>query len=144
MAAYGGLGIHTVLSVVRAFPGQFRNLVFVSVGVIDSGSFKGEGSLEKLRARTEGTLKKYVTLAHSLHFPAAYRFAVGMDAVHEGEKLCLAVAQEFPRTTFFGGKIIFQREAWYQRLLHNETALAIQNRLFWAGKTMVILPARME
>jgi hypothetical protein len=144
VAAYGGLGIHTVLSVVRTFPGQFKNLVFISVGVIDSGTFKGEGSVADLRARTEDTLKKYVTLAHSLHFPATYRLAVGMDAVHEGENLCLAVAQEFPTTTFFGGKIVFQREAWYQRLLHNETALAIQNRLFWAGKTMVILPARVK
>jgi amino acid transporter len=144
VAAYGGLGIHTILSVVRTFPGQFKNLVFISVGVIDSGSFKGEGSLDQLRARTEQTLKKYVTLAHSLRFPATYRFAVGADAVHEGEKLCLAVAEEFPRTTFFGGKIVFQREAWYQRLLHNETALAIQHRLFWAGRTMVIMPARVQ
>jgi amino acid transporter len=144
VAAYGGLGIHTVLSVVRVFPGQFKNMIFVSVGVIDSGTFKGEGSIAALHARTEETLGKYVTLAHSLGFPATYRCAVGMDAVHEGEKLCLAIAEEFPGTTFFAGKIIFQREAWYQRLLHNETALAIQNRLFWAGKTMVILPARME
>jgi amino acid transporter len=144
VAAYGGLGIHTVLNVVRAFPGQFKNLVFVSVGVIDSGSFKGEGSLDQLRARTEETLAKYVALAASLGFPATHRIAIGMDAVHEGERLCLEVARDFPRTTFFAGKIVFQRDAWYQRLLHNETALAIQHRLFWAGKTMVILPARVE
>jgi hypothetical protein len=44
--------------------------------------------------------------------------------------------------TFFAGKIGFERERWFQRLLHNETAYAIQHRLHWAGHTVVIVPAR--
>jgi hypothetical protein len=64
--------------------------------------------------------------------------------VEEAEKLCLSVYKEFARTTFFAGKVIFGRERWYQRLLHNETALAVQRRLQWAGITMVIMPARVE
>jgi hypothetical protein len=35
-------------------------------------------------------------------------------------------------------------ERWYQRLLHNETALAIQKRLQWAGRTMVLMPIRVR
>jgi hypothetical protein len=49
-----------------------------------------------------------------------------------------------PVATFFGGKVIFARERWYQRLLHNETATAIQKRLYWQGATMVILPAKVS
>ena len=49
-----------------------------------------------------------------------------------------------PRITFFEGQLVFGRECWYQRILHNETAYAIQKRLQWAGKTVVILPARVE
>jgi hypothetical protein len=60
------------------------------------------------------------------------------------EKLCLDVAKEFPRSTFFAGKIIFQRERWYHWLLHNNTANAVQKRLHWVGRTMVILPARLR
>jgi hypothetical protein len=42
---------------------------------------------------------------------------------------------EFPIVTFVGGKIVFARERWFQRLLHNETALAIQKRLSgWARR----------
>jgi hypothetical protein len=74
---------------------------------------------------------------------ATARFAIGTDAVEEAEKLCLEVAREFPRTTTFAGKVIFERERWYQRLLHNETAFAIQKRLQFAGQTMVILPAKL-
>jgi hypothetical protein len=40
--------------------------------------------------------------------------------------------------------MIFQRERWYHRLLHNETALAIEKRLRWAGITMMTLPIRVR
>jgi amino acid transporter len=144
VASYGGLGIHTTLNIFRAFPGYFKNLVFLSVGVVDSGGFKGEGAIEELRRQTEESLAEYVELARRIGVPATSRYALGTDAVDEGERLCLEVAKEFPRVTFFAGKVIFQREAWYQHLLHNETAAAIQKRLQWAGKAVVILPARVH
>ncbi len=141
---YGGLGIHTVLNIFRTFPGHFKGLVFVSVGVVDSGAFKGEEEIEALGKDTLAMLAQYVELAANLGVPATARMSVGTDVVAECEKLCLEVAQEFPRATFFSGKIIFQRERWYQRLLHNETAHSIQKRLQWAGRTMVVLPARVR
>jgi amino acid transporter len=144
VASYGGVGIHTVLNVFRAFPGHFKNVVFLSVGVVDSGAFKGEAELDALKKGTEATLKQYVQLANRMGIPATFRTAVGTDAVAECYELGREVAQEFPRVTFFAGYILFQRERWYQRLLHNETAFAIQRRLQWAGMTMVILPARVQ
>jgi len=144
VASYGGLGIHTAVNIFAAFPGHFRNIVFLSVGVIDSGAFKGEKAVDSLRSDTEATLQRYVDLAHRLGVAATYRLALGTDAVAEAETLCLAVKREFPRTTFFAGKVIFRRERWFQRVLHNETAFAIQKRLQWAGQTMVILPARVS
>jgi amino acid transporter len=144
VAGYGGLGIHTLLSIFRTFPEHFRSVVFLSVGVVDSGAFKGEEEVERLSKQTDDTLHKYVELAHGLGIPATSRKALGTDAVAEAERLCLALVREFPRTTFFAGQVIFQRERWFQRLLHNETAYAIQKRLQWAGQTMVILPARVR
>ena len=144
VASYGGLGIHTTLNIFRFFPGHFRNLVFLAVGVVDSGGFKGEGALDELRKGTEATLRQYEELARRIGVPATSRYELGTDAVEVGERLCLEVAREFPRATFFAGKVIFQREAWYQHLLHNETAAAIQKRLQWAGKPVVIIPARVH
>lgn len=144
VGSYGGVGIHTVLNIFRSFPGHFKNLVFLSVGVVDSGEFKGEHAVEELRRRTEKMLATYVSLASGLGVPATTRFAIGTEAVAEAEKLCLAVAREFPHVVFFAGKMIFQKEKWYHRLLHNETALAVENRLRWAGKTMVTLPIRVR
>ncbi len=141
---YSGLGIHTVLHIFAKFPGHFRNLVFLSVGVADAEVFKDQSALDEIRSRTEGNLKKYMELAEKLGVPAQYRFLIGTDLVDAVERLCLDVAKEFPQTTFFAGKILFQREHWYHRLLHNETAYTVQKRLQWAGRTMVILPARLQ
>ena len=70
VGSYGGVGIHTVLNVFRAFPGHFKSLVFLSVGVVDSGEFKGEHAVEDLRQRTEEMLARYVALAAGLGIPA--------------------------------------------------------------------------
>jgi len=144
VGSYGGVGIHTMLNVFRSFPGHFKNLVFLSVGVIDSGEFKGEHAVEDLKRRTEEMLTNYVGLATGLGMPATSRMAIGTEAVDEAEKLCLEVAREFPYIVFFAGKMIFQRETWYHRLLHNETALAVEKRLRWVGKCMVTMPIRVR
>jgi amino acid transporter len=141
---YGGVGLHTVLNVFRAFPGHFTNLVFLSVGVIDSGEFKGERAIDELRQRTENMLDRYVRFAGTLEIPATARMAIGTEAVAEAERLCLEVAGEFPHIVFFAGKLIFQRETWYHRLLHNDTARAIETRLRWQGRTVVTLPIRVR
>jgi amino acid transporter len=142
--SYGGVGIHTVLNVFRAFPNHFKNLVFLSVGVIDSGGFKGADCVIELEGATEQMLKRYCSLATELGVPSEYRFSIGTEAVEEAEKLCREVMARFPVVTFFGGKVVFARERWYQRLLHNETAMSIQKRLYWLGATMVILPAKVS
>jgi hypothetical protein len=144
VGSYGGVGIHTVLNVFRSFPGHFKGLVFVTVGVIDSGEFKGEHAVEELTRRTEEMLAHYISFAAGMGVPAIARMAIGTEAVAEAEKLCLEVAHEFPRVVFFAGKMIFRQERWYHRLLHNETALAVEKRLRWVGKTMVTLPIRVR
>ena len=140
---FGGIGIHTILNVFRAFPAHFKNLVFVSVGVIDSGGFKGAEAVESLEASTEAMLKRYRAVATELGVPSEYHYTVGTDAVAEAEKLCLSIMRNYSVVTFFAGKVVFEQERWYQRFLHNETALSIQKRLYWAGATMVVLPARV-
>ncbi|MFL5476420.1 MAG: amino acid transporter, partial [Gemmatimonadales bacterium] len=143
VGSYGGVGIHTLLNVLRTFPGHFKGVLFISVGVIDSGEFKGEHALEELTRRTEDVLARYVELAAGLGVPATSRLAIGTEAVSEAERVCLAIAREFPHVVFFAGKMIFKREKWYHRLLHNETALAVEKRLRWAGRTMVTMPIRV-
>jgi hypothetical protein len=143
VGGYNGIGIHTLGNVFRAFPGVYKNVVFLSAAVVDSGEFKGEHSIGALQARVQNELDRYVDLAARMGMAATSRVAVHTDVVAGLENLGLGIAGEFPRVTFFAGKLIFQRERWFHRLLHNETALAVQKRLYWHGHVLVILPARV-
>jgi amino acid transporter len=140
---YGGLGVHSMLSIQRTYPGYFANLVFVSVAVHDTGTFKGAAEVASLRLRVEETLQRYVALAKSLGWNSSYRMAEGLDAVYEASRLCIKIADEFPRVVFFAGKLIWKRETWIQKILHNETAYQVERRLHWKGLAMSVLPVRV-
>jgi hypothetical protein len=141
---YGGLGLHTLLQIPRIFPGQFEQVVFVSAGVIDAGVFKGKDEIDALRAQCDGDLAKYVEFARvHLGWAADCDSAIGTEAVSELDHLCREVALRFPRSVFFAGKLIFAQDSWYQRILHNETAAAVERRLQFAGLPMIVMPIRM-
>jgi amino acid transporter len=144
VGGYSGVGVHTLLSVLRSFPGHFHNFVFLSVGVVDSGVFKGADELDALRQKTERDLDKYVEFARSNGLPAMSRVGVGTEVASVAEDLCREVAEEFPRTVFFAAKVVFQREEWGHRLLHNETAVSLQRRLQEQGKTLVVMPVMVR
>jgi amino acid transporter len=143
VGGYNGFGLHTFLSIFRTFPNVYKNFIFVSIGEIDSGSFKGADEVEALERSVEDSMKKYVNLARKLGFPADYRVDIGTDVVDTATALCESMANEYPRSTVFAGKLIFQKEGMFQRFLHNETAFAIQRRLQWEGIAMMILPIRV-
>ncbi len=140
---FGGLGIHSLLNQFRIFPNQFKQIVFVSVGAIDSGRFKGADEIEALRKSTEGELQKYVEFARKLGIPAEYRYSIGTDIVDELESLCLQASKDYPRSVTFGGQLVFQKEGAIVRWLHNQTCPALQRRLAFHGLPMVILPVRV-
>lgn len=143
VSGFNGFGLHTLLSIVRSFPGFYKNYLFVSVAEIDSGTFKGAEEVDALKASVREGLEKYVKVTRKHGFPADYRMDVATDVVDAATELCKSIAQEFPRATFFTGKLIFEKEKLFQRILHNETASAIQRRLQWEGITTVILPIRV-
>ncbi len=143
VGGYNGFGLHSFLSIFRTFPNVYKNFIFVSVGEIDSGSFKGVEEMEALKRYVEDGLKKYVNLARKLGFAADYRVDIGIDVVDTATTLCQTVAGEYARSTVFAGQLIFQKQSLFQRFLHNETAFAIQRRLQWEGIAMMILPIRV-
>jgi len=140
---YNGFGVHTLLSILTTFPKTYKNVVFVSVAVVDSGTFKGAEEVEALEASVREGMEKYVTLARRLGFAAEYRMEMAIDVVEGAIDLCKEIHEQYPRSTVFTGQLTFRLEKFYHRLLHNETAFAIQRRLQWDGLTTVILPIRV-
>jgi amino acid transporter len=142
VSGYSGFGVHTLLSILRFFPGLYKQFIFVSVAVVDSGSFKGKEEIEDLQRHTEEDLAKYVEVARRMGFAADCVWSVGIEVVSEAAVLCQQLAKLYPKATFFTGKLVFQRERFFYGLLHNETSKIIQRRLQWVGVPMVVLPIR--
>jgi Amino acid permease len=140
---FDGIAVHALLTIPRLFPNHFKNVVFISVGVIDSGQFKGHQEIENLRKAKEDDLKSFVEFANCLGWYAEYRYSLGVDLMEELEKLCASVAKEFPRTIFFSGKLVFEQETALSRFLHNHTPATLQQRLQFVGIDMMILPIRV-
>ena len=141
--SYSGLGVHTLLSVMRLFPRHFKNMVFVSTGLVDSAQFKGVDELGALEAKVRGDLEQYVALAGRMGMYAEYRYTLGTDLVQELETISTDLVREFRRPVVFAGQLVFQRENLFTRTLHHETAFSIQRRLQFAGIQVIVLPIRV-
>ncbi len=141
--SFSGFGLHQILSIQRLMPGYIKNYIFISVGVVDSGNFKGTEELARLVEVTQSNLEKYVQWCRNQGLKADFRMAIATESVETLERMCLELSKEFPRSIVYTGKLIFHEEHWYQRLLHNETATALQRRLQFDGLQTIVLPIRV-
>ncbi|MGB9629827.1 MAG: APC family permease, partial [Thermodesulfobacteriota bacterium] len=101
VSGFNGFGVHTLLSIIRNFPGLYKNFIFVSIGIVDSGSFKGIKEIEALRESVRVSLTQYVSLARRLGFSADYKFDIGTDVVESASSLCRSIVGDFPKSTVF-------------------------------------------
>jgi amino acid transporter len=141
---FNGFGVHTFLSIYQNFPKLYKNYVFISVAEVDAGSFKGTEAVEKLKKSTVDELQKYVELSRKFGFAAEHAFELGTDVVETATQLCEQIHKKYPKSTVFAGQTVFKQASIIHRLLHNETAFAIQQALRWKGICMVILPIRIN
>ncbi len=141
---YNGLGIHTLLGVMRLFGREMKNLVFVQIGMVDAGVFKGADELARLKASMEQELGKYETAMRRRGYYAESHWAVGTDVVREVMELAPVIAERFPRAIFFGGQLVFARDNFITRLLHNSIVFSLQRRFYHLGLPFMIMPIVLE
>jgi amino acid transporter len=140
---FNGLGLHTLLAVVRMFPKVYQNFVFVQVGVLDAGNFKGAAEVENLREHSQREVDRYVAYMGKRGFYTEAHYALGTDIVDEAAKLCDTIAEKFPQAQFFAGQLVFKDESMVTRWLHNHTVFELQRRLYQNGRAMLILPIQV-
>ena len=140
---FNGLGLHTLFSVFRLFGSTYKNYVFVEIGSIDAGNFKGADEIDNLGSFVRNETSKYVDYMNDHgHYAEAY-FSLGTDVVDEVNKLVPAIREKFPDIVFFGGQLVFTKESMMDRWLHNYTVFAIQQNLYIHGIPFVILPVKV-
>ncbi len=144
VSSYRGIGIHTLLNSQRLFPGRFRNFVFLTVGEVDTAGFRGDETIEQLQHNADDQIKNYVNFCNAHGLAATGYVGFGTDPVEVALRLADRTLQRFPGSVFFAGTLVFRRENWATRLLHNHTALAIQRKLHLRGVPLVIMPMLVE
>jgi len=143
VSGYNGLGMHVFFSIIRSFPGTFRNFVFISAGVIDTSVFKGAAEVENLETNLRDQLRNYVEFVTGHGYYAEARSAVGTDVIEIIDRLASEAARDFPNGVFFAGQLVFKEENFFNRLLHNQTAFLAQKRLVFSGLPMIVMPVRV-
>jgi amino acid transporter len=140
---FNGLGLHTLFAVIRMFPKVYQNFVFVQVGVLDAGNFKGVREVENLREHSRREVERYATYMRRRGFYTEAHFGLGTDVADEAAKLCEDIAKRFPQSQFFAGQLVFKDESFLTRWLHNHTVFELQRRLYQNGWPMLILPIQV-
>jgi hypothetical protein len=140
---FNGIGLHTLLAVIRMFPKVYQNFIFLQVGVLDAGNFKGAMEVENLREHTNAEVKRYVSYIGRHGYYSESHIALGTDIVDEAEKLCNAVAEQFPQSQFFAGQLVFDNENRIGQWLHNHTVFELQRRLYHDNRVMLVLPIKV-
>ena len=144
VGGYSGLGRHALLTLLRMFPRHFSGIIFVSVAVVDSESFKGADQIEALEARTRASLLKYERYGQSLGLATSSAFAVGTEVAVEVEKIAADLTHRYHEALFVAGQLIFEEDTIWNRILHNETAFMVQKRLQRRGLPMIVVPVRLD
>ncbi len=138
-----GVGMHTLLCVLRIFPRYFKNFIFVSAGIVDVESFTGGTALEKMQQEVNATLQYFVDYSQQYGLAAESYAAFGTDTVEKLTQLAQTVGEKFPNCIFFASKLIFEHDNWITRILHNETPTTLQRQLHLQGKELMILPMKI-
>ena len=141
---FNGTGIYTLSSIFKSFGDSFKNFLFIEVGVIDAGTFKGEYEMKSLRTEVNKELDHYVSFMKQRGYYAESLTAVGIDVVEEITKMTPDILKRFPNTVFFGGQIIFPRSTRLSKWLHNYTLLSLEKRLSAQGVQLHMVPIKVE
>ena len=140
---FNGLGVHTVLGVQRMFPGVFKNFIFAEIGVVDAGNFKGVEEIGNLQSAVARETQRYADYmkAHGIHAEAVYE--IGTEIVSTARDLAAKLMVKYPNTIFFGGQLVFKKETYFTRLLHNFAVFVLQREFFKQGMPFFVLPIRV-
>ncbi len=140
---FNGMGLHILLNVMRLFGGAFKNFVFIEVGVIDAGNFKGRKEIDNLEQEVRTSVKRYVDFMNRHGYHADGISSIGVNAVDEVTAIAPNIVERFPNSVFFGGQLIFEKDSVMSRLFHNYTVFTLQKRLYRQNIPFVVLPVRV-
>lgn len=140
---FTGMGLHSLFAIIRMFRGRFKNFVFVQIGIVDSGVFKGESEIEELKGHTQHELDRYIDFMAKHGYYAESEFSLGVEIVDASFEAAKNVLKKHPGAVFFAGQLVFPEDTFVTRFLHNYSAFALQRKFYRQGMPFIILPMRV-
>ncbi|HKP97351.1 MAG TPA: APC family permease [Fibrobacteria bacterium] len=141
---FNGIGLHTLFSIIRLFGGIYKNFVFVEIGLIDAGLYKGSDEVDNLQAHVRKELDGYVEFIRRHGYYGEGVSALSHDVVEGSAGLAPKIMERFPQSVFFMGQLVFPEESFLSRLFHNNVVFAVQRRLYHLGIPFIIMPVRVK
>lgn len=138
-----GIGTFTLQRVQELFPDHFKNFVLLCVGIVDTDAFGSDAALRDLQYQTRGALRYLTNHLHHLGIPASWVDAYGTDRIEALTQLCDDVRTEYPNSVFFAARLLFEREHWWNRWLHNQTVRDMERLLHDRGSELIVIPVRL-
>ena len=140
---FNGLGLHTLFSIIRLFGSTFKNFVFIQVGIVDAGNYKGAEEVSRMKAEVRKELDRYVNYMRRHGYYAAGYSSFGTDVVDEIDRIMPDILERFPNAILFGGQLVFPKTTFLSGVFHNYTIFAVQRRFYNQGIPVVVLPIRV-
>jgi uncharacterized membrane protein YjjP (DUF1212 family) len=144
VSGFNGIGLHTLFSIIRLFGGIYKNFVFMEIGLIDAGAYKGSDEVENLQAHVKQELDSYVEFIQRHGYYGESISVLSTDVVEGGAQLAPQILARFPHSVFFMGQLVFPEESFFSRLFHNNVVFAVQRRLYHLGIPFIIMPVRVK
>ena len=139
---FGG-GVNCLLDIEKLFPGIFKNIIFVTVGELDSNIFSEEKRWRDMRRKTKNMLRKYKNYCTKKKiFNKAY-VGYSTDVVEKLTELTDRIYKEYEKVVFFDTKFIFNDESFLTQILFNHVPYTMQRKMHIKDMEMIVLPMRV-
>ena len=133
-----GTGIECISQVLEMFPNIFKNFVFITTGEVDSMILYDNKFNNKIYCNNLELIINYLRFFCTIkEIPSDGVFNYGIDKIHDLTILADQIIEIYPNSIFFGTTLLFNEDRFWSKLLHNNTAYALQKTLHEKNKKMI-------
>lgn len=129
-----------VAQTIKLFGNSINHFVFIRIGTIDAGTFKGGSEIQHLEEYIAQDSLKLVKMMQKLGYSAESHISVGLDIGDEVAKNAQEVRIRHPSAIFVGGQVVLAKETTFSHWMHNQTLFTIQRRIFELEYPFITIP----
>ena len=140
---FDGLGLKTVSNIFSLFGNTFKNFIFIEVGVVEAGVFKGSNGIKLMEEKAKEDVNSYVKLVNKYGYYGEGVYSIGTEVIDEVVKTTPNVLARFPNSVFFAGQMVFAKDSVFSKVLHNHTVFSLQEKLYRKGIPFITIPVNV-